>query len=187
MNDGDSIVGEVASGIAGEFSKLGKTVTSQLAGSKPKDPQAASPQKEIGGFAKTITGQLFGSKPEPSPKAQNIPQPFSFLDELKNMGRSVSAQVAGAEDLSSKQIAAMAKKDDEFSEKEAQTLRTRIAQIYQEYQAKKKNEEQEKQQQQLAVQEQKKKQGEFEKQKRQISVNPMVERAKAEIKNYGAE
>jgi len=187
VND-DSLIGEVTSGIAGEFSKLGKSVTSQITGSTPKNPADATAVKQVTGFGKAITGQLFGSKPESTQKAKSIPQPASFLDELKKMGRSVTAQVSGAEDLTGEQVSEMAKKDEEFSKQEADALKARIAKIYEEYRAKKKQMDEEIKSK-LAQEEQHQKEGEVLMQKNEeVSLNnPAIAKTRAEIKNYGAE
>ncbi len=188
MIDSDSVVGEVASGFAGEFSKLGKSITSQVTGSKPKDPATSTAVKQVDGFGKAITSQIFGSKPETGAKAKSAPAPTSFLDELKKMGKSVTAQVSGAEDFDKEQIDQMAKKDEEFSKQEADALHARIAKVYEEYQAKKRKGE-EIRQQQKAQEEQKKKEAEvlMQKNEEELLQNPAVAKTRAEIKNYGAE
>ena len=187
MND-DSLIGEVTSGIAGEFSKLGKSVTSQITGSTPKDPSSSTAAKQVTGFGKAITGQLFGSKPESTQKAKSTPQPASFLDELKKMGSSVTAQVSGAEDFTAEQVSQMAKKDEEFSKQESDVLRTRIAKVYEEYQAKKKQIDEEIKSK-LTQEEQHQKEGEVLMQKNEEAsfANPAIAKTRAEIKNYGAE
>lgn len=188
MGDSDSLIGEVTSGIAGEFSKLGKSITSQVTGSKPKDPATSTAAKQVTGFGKAITSQIFGSKPELAPKANSTPPATSFLDELKKMGRSVTAQVSGAEDLSGEQVSEMAKKDEEFSKQEADALKARIAKIYEEYQAKKKQMDEELKRK-LAEKEQHQEEGEKLMQQNEAAsfANPAIAKTRAEIKNYGAE
>lgn len=188
MADGDSIVGEVASGIAGEFSKFGKSITSQVTGSIPKNPADATAAKQVTGFGKAIAGQLFGSKPESAPKTKSNPAPTSFLDELKKMGRSVTAQVSGAEDLSGEQVSEMAKRDEEFSSQETEAVRARIAKVYEEYRMKKEQMDEE-MKRKMAQEEQHQKEGEELMQKNEEAsfANPAIAKTRAEIKNYGAE
>ena len=187
MND-DSLIGEVASGVAGEFSKFGKSITSQVKGSTPADTQNTDSSNQITGFGKAITGQIFGANPESAPKPKSTPQPASFLDELKKMGRSVTAQVSNSEDFNKGQVAEMAKKDEDFSKQEADVYRSRIARIYQEYQAKKRQDE-EKRKQILVQEEQKKQEADafMQEKKDRNSPNAAIDKSRAEIKNYGAE
>lgn len=188
MDDGDSLIGDVASGISGEFSKLGKSLASQVTGSTTNSALNADAGQQITGFGKTITGQIFGSKPESAQKTKSVPKPTSFLDELKKLGRSATAQVSGAEDLSADQISEMAQKDEEFSKQETDVLRARIAKIYDEYQEKRKKDEEERKQKLMGV-EQKSKEAEIlmEENKKASLTNPAIAKTRAEIKNYGAE
>jgi len=159
--DDDSIAGEVISTIGSELSKLGKSVTSQITGSSSDLGQS--------------------KKSTPLSKAD-----FSLFGELKKFGQSAQGQVSGHLPTDS-EIAQMVKKDDEFSEQEGAAVRAKIARIYQEHEARRKKEKQLAEQQQAQIEQTKKEKQEVIQVKRSQEVNPMVERAKAEIKNYGAE
>jgi len=69
MPDIGDLVGEVAQ----EFSKLGKSVTSQITGSSPAAPSKTddfSVKDQAKGFGKSLTAQLFGIAI--APKRQNL-------------------------------------------------------------------------------------------------------------------
>lgn len=188
MDDGDSLAGEVASGIAGEFSKFGKSLTSQVTGSTANNTPKADAGGQIKGFGKAITGQIFGSKPESAQKTKSASKPTSFLDELKKLGRSATAQVSGAEDFTTDQISDMAKKDEEFSKQEADVLRAQIAKIYEEYQAKKKQIDEEVKRKLVGEEVRQKEANELMEKNGEASfANPAIAKTRAEIKNYGAE
>lgn len=190
MGDGDSIAGEVVSTIAGELSKLGKSVTSQITRSNLSNsstPGDFSLKDQAKGFGKSLTTQVFGgSDSSQLPKSKPVSEPTSISDQLKKFGTSLTGQLSGS-DYTSEQISEMTKRDDHLSEQEREAVRAKIAQIYGEHAVKRKKEKQLAEQQQVQIEQGKKEEKEMIQVRQKQEVNPMVERAKAEIKNYGAE
>jgi hypothetical protein len=132
-----------------------------------------------------------GQSKKSTPKSKAVGQTssddgFSLFGELKKFGQSAQGQVSGQAPTDG-EIAQMVKADDEFSEQEGAAVRAKIASIYAEHAARRKREKQIQEQQQTQLDQAKKEQQGVIQVKRSQEVNPMVERAKAEIKNYGAE
>lgn len=109
-------------------------------------------------------------------------------DGFKKFGKSAVSQVTGTlQDqgtMTAADLKAMAKSDKEFSKNGEAEVKAKIARIYAEYAQKR---AQEQQQQTLAKQQQGQEKSQIEEVKKEEMKNPIVERAKAEIKNYGAE
>ena len=113
----------------------------------------------------------------------------AFGEELKKFGKTAVSQVTGKpQDQGTATVVdpkAMAKSDKEFSKQGEAEVRARIAQIYQEYAAKRAKE----QKQEQLVQNRKEEQGKLEvgEVKKQEMADPSIAKTRAEIKNYGAE
>lgn len=179
MPDISDIVGGFAAGIAdgasqigGEFKKVGHTVVSQVTGSLP--PAGSHDDSSI----KEAAGKLAGSGDDNN----------SVWGEFRKMGKSVSAQVSGDEDIGGDAISEMTKKDKDFSKTEYVAVRAKVKQIYEEYEAKKKKEEAMRKQAEDVQEAQKEEVKELQEEKKKDEfVNPAIQKARAEIKNYGAE
>ncbi len=115
------------------------------------------------------------------------------MGEFSKLGKIALSQLFGSSsnvvDLKHGEIKDLAKKDDKASEIEHAEVRAKVKNIYDQYYAqKKKKEEITKQQQEEQQQEEVKRQEEFlEGKKKEVPVNPSIDKARAEIKNYGAE
>lgn len=179
MPDISDIVGGFAAGIAdgasqigGEFKKVGHTVVSQVTGSPP------SAGSHDDSSIKEAAGKLAGANDDNN----------SVWGEFKKIGKSVSAQVSGDEDVGGNALSEMTKKDKDFSKTEYAAVRAKVQQIYQEYEAKKKKEEAMRKQAEEVHEQQKEEMEELsEEKKKDEFVNPAIQKARAEIKNYGSE
>ena len=87
------------------------------------------------------------------------------------------------------QLAKMAKKDEEFSAQEAAAIRAKINRVYQEYAVKRAREQQQRQIEEQRRDQEKKEVVRLQKNEKQEGMDVAVAQAKAraEIKNYGAE
>lgn len=191
------VAGDVVGAVAGEVKKLGQSATSQVSGSAPSQSVSSdiSAVDHLKGFGQSIVSQVTGSQPTAG-KSSGKFNPFglqssgaasdqSLFDNLKMFGQSATSQVTGSEqNISEGQLKVMAKKDNDFSEKESAAVRIKINRVYEEYAAKKAREKQ----QEEVVEKQKEEVKELqEKEIKKEETNAAIQKTRPEIKNYGAE
>lgn len=177
MADDDGIVGEVldvvgdvAGAVGGELKKFGKSAASQVTGTGSTSAPTTSKQPSA------ITGGDDAGS--------------GIGGEFKKILQTAGSQVTGhVPTLDAEQLAKMAKNDEEFSTQEAAAVKAKIDQIYQEYAAKRAREEQQRQVQEQQQEQQKQEIATLADKKKQDEMDVVVAqaKAKAEIKNYGAE
>ena len=150
--------------------KAGKTATSQISGSNQAPQQTPA---AVSGAASSQPGS----------------RDFSLLSELKKVGQTIGSQVAGSSAQETPaDIESLKKKDEEFSKSEAETIRSKVDQIYREHAQKRAAEEQKKKEEALRQMDEKRQKREEINQLKKIEPpNPAVSKTRAEIKNYGAE
>lgn len=169
-------------GIGEELKSVGQSVISQITGSTGSKGggDSADASEQLGGFGKSILGQVTGSGTSGESVHGKSAVSGGFWDQMKAFGSSVLGQISG------KDLQEMKKKDEQFRQAGEAEIRAKIEQMYGEHAQKKKQEEHVVEQQEKHVE---KKQNEFEKQekKRLMDVEIAQTKAKAEIKNLGAE
>lgn len=118
----------------------------------------------------------------------------SIVNELKKIGQTAFSQILGThptDQIPDKdELAEMARKDEKFSIEEQAKIHAKIKAIYEEFEAMKKKKDQEKEQVEKVQEEEAKKLEELNEERvkeQELTVNPAIQKTKAEIKNYGAE
>src|SRR3990167_302615 len=172
----DGIIGEIAdvaggvvAAVGDELKKFGKSAASQVTGSQ------ASPQKTAQPSAGSTGGDDAAS---------------AIVGEFKKLAHTVGSQVTGSEPtFDGSQLAKMAKKDEEFYAQEAAAILAKINRVYQEYAVKRAREQQQRQIEEQRRDKEKKEVVRLQKNEKQEGMDVAVAQAKAraEIKNYGAE
>lgn len=164
-------VGDVAGAVGGELKKFGQAVATQGTGRLQKNTS--------------------GSQSSPSTSTLGVKMSdVSPAGEFKKILQTAGSQITGhAPTFEADQIAKMAKKDEEFSNTEAAAVRARISQIYQEYAAKRAKEQKQKQLEEQQKEQEKAQVAQIGEKKKQEEMDVAVAqaKAKAEVKNYGAE
>ncbi|MBI4037571.1 hypothetical protein HY382_00825 [Candidatus Curtissbacteria bacterium] len=169
---------------------FGKSLTSQITGGSSDSTTTIgdlSAKDEAANFGKSIISQITGSKHsggQPVDSNKHSKYQYSLSGELSKLAKGTTSQVSGKV----QSVGEMAKADDEFSKREAEAVKLKIAKIYEEHAARRKREE-EARRQEVLQKEQQKKQIDTQalEQKKQDFVNPAVAKTRAEIKNFGAE
>lgn len=173
------------SGLAG----FGKSLTSQITGGSADTTSPVgdlSAKEEAKNFGKSIISQITGGKSPGGQKADvdmHSKYQYSITGELSKLAKSATGQVSWNRDLND-----MAKADEDFSKREAEAIKVKIARLYEEHAAKRKQEEEARKQQEIQIEQQKTQMKvQTLEQKKHDFVNPAIARSRAEIKNYGAE
>lgn len=169
---------------------FGKSLTSQITGGSADTTSPVgdlSAEDEAKNFGKSIISQITGGKSQGGQKAdvdKHSKYQYSITGELSKLAKSTAGQVSGKVPSASE----MAKADEEFSAREAEAVKVKIARIYEEHAARRKQEEETSSQEALQKEQQKKQiDAQVLEQKKQDFVNPAVAKTRAEIKNFGAE
>lgn len=175
ISDIAETIGDVAGAAAGELKKFGQSAGAQVSGHAVGSVGTGPSKADISGLSKAAGGAVTDQ---------------SAIDEVKDFGKSFLGQITGHIDqLGSADVAKMAKADNKFSQVESAKIKSKINQIYQEYAAKRGREQQQQQLVQQKAEQEKKEAVQFEEKKKQGEMDVAVAqaKAKAEIKNYGAE